>query len=177
MCLGNTLAENKQHLKISIAKMMVYWVVNSRHDLHDELVANNPNESWAGLDLKNAFGASPEEASKEFKKFFSKASKLFKDDAVMAGTKRISMRVHGLDGAPPDWCDFLQSKCPDNRVLNVMFNAAMAYVDNTDWEGMTAISLKLKRQAAKGAAAAQKKHPREHGKPTMRHTGSAKKKR
>jgi hypothetical protein len=177
MCEGNNLLENKQHLKKSIAKMMVYWVVNSRHNLRDDLLANDPTKSWAGLDFKNAFGDDPATASEEFNEFFRKASILFNLDVVKSGSKRINERVHGADGEPEDWCDFLQPECPDNRVLNVMFNAAMAYVDNTDWEGMTAVSRKLKRQAAKKAAAAHKHQSRSHAKPTTGHTVSSMKKR
>jgi hypothetical protein len=176
MCEGNNLLENKQHLKISIAKMMVYWVVNSRHALRDDLLANDPTKRWADLDFKKAFGDSPANASKEFNKFFAKASKLFNEADVKAGAKRINERVDGLDGEKADWCDFLQPECPPNSVLNIMFNAAMAHIDNTDWEGMTAVARKLKRQAAKAAKAAQSNPPRAPVKPTKGNTVSAGKK-
>jgi len=181
MCFAIDLPEAKQQLKRSIGKMMVYWVVHSRHTLRDELLNNNPNNRWADLDFKNAFASSPEEAKLEFERFFSKARDLFKEkndhegsmfikvpgflkdspliqellgagaeqvEVVTAGAKRINERVDGLDGDDGDWCDVLYDECPPNRVLNVMFNAAMAFVDNTDWEAMPAVAKAIAEQAA-----------------------------
>jgi len=168
--------------------MMVYWVVQSRRTLRDELLNNDPNHRWAGLDFKNAFASSPEEADKEFKKFFSKAHDLFKEkkdhkgfiflkvreslvdpplmeqllnkgaelvDVVTAGAERINARVDGLDGGDADWCDLLDPNCPSNDILNAMFKAAMAFVDNTDWEAMPAVAQAFERQAAAQEKAAK----------------------
>ena len=156
MCVGNTMAENKQHLKKSIAKMMVFWVVHSRHNLRADLLAKNPNDKWADLDFKKAFADSPDES---FEQFFERAADLFLDNkAVNDGAEIINARVDGKDelvdkqtgkALKAEWCPFLVEFCPDNRIINVMFNAAMAFVDNTDWEGNTAVSQKLAQQSAK----------------------------
>jgi hypothetical protein len=146
-----TLDEKKKRLKQSIAKMMVYWIAHSRHDLHDDLVANNPDGAWAGLALKEAFGNDI-----EWKKFFRIASRVFNDEVetevvtasgervrgkikvVEEGAKRISKRVYGEDGMtnssfllPPDWEASLDPLCPGDATLDVMYRAAAAFVDDS----------------------------------------------
>jgi len=139
----------KDDLKKSIAKMMVYWVAHSRHDLHDDLVANKPDGAWAGLALKEAFGD-----DNEWRKFFHIAYRVFNDEVetevetasgervrgkikvVEEGAMRISKRVHGEDGMtnspvplPPDWEADLDPLCPGDDTLDVMYRAAADFVD------------------------------------------------
>jgi len=141
----------KDDLKKSIAKMMVYWVAHSRHDLHDDLVANIPDRAWAGLALKEAFGD-----DEEWRKFFHIASRVFNDKVeteieldggervsgkikvVEEGAKRISKRVHGEDRMtnspdllPPDWEASLDPLCPGNATLDAMYRAAVKFVDDS----------------------------------------------
>lgn len=121
--------EKLKRLKKSIAKMMVYWVVNSRHDLREDLLANNPDGEWAGLNFKTVF-----DDDDEWKGFFAKASKLHNKDEVKKGSEKVSLRVHGADGeGDPDWASELDPLCPDNATLNVMFSAAIAFVENKTW--------------------------------------------
>src|SRR5262245_44353921 len=79
----------KDDLKKSIAKMMVYWVAHSRHDLHEDLVADKPDGRWAGLALKEAFGD-----DEEWRKFFHIASRVFNDkvetEIELDGGERVS---------------------------------------------------------------------------------------
>lgn len=150
--IGLTLDEKKKRLKQSIAKMMVYWVAHSRHDLQHDLIANNPDGAWAGLALKGAFGD-----DQEWRKFFRIASRVYNDEVetevvtasgervrgkikvVAEGAKRISKRVHGEDGMtgspllPADWLSELDPLCPSDPTLNVMYQAAAAFVDNNNW--------------------------------------------
>jgi hypothetical protein len=123
-----SLEASKRELKKSIARMMVYWVVNSRHDLRADLLANNPAGAWAGLDLREAF-----DNLNEWETFFNQASALFNQPEVRNGTDKISQRVHGEDGGPMDWDPTLDPFCPGNPTLNVMYQAAAAFVDNTTW--------------------------------------------
>ena len=141
----------KDDLKKSIAKMMVYWVAHSRHDLHDDLVANIPDRAWAGLALKEAFAD-----DEEWRKFFGIASRVFNDEVVVevvtssgervmgkikvveAGANRISKRVHGEDRMtnspdllPPDWEASLDPLCPGNATLDAMYRAAVKFVDDS----------------------------------------------
>ncbi len=140
----------RNDLKKSIAKMMVFWVAHSRHDLHDDLLAGKPDGAWAGLALKEAFGS-----DREWKKFFRTAHRVFNDvvetevetaggkkikgklKVVEEGAKRISKRVHGEDGMtnspdllPPDWEPSLDPFCPGDATLDVMYRAAAAFVDS-----------------------------------------------
>jgi hypothetical protein len=141
----------KDDLKKSIAKMMVYWVAHSRHDLHYDLVANNPDGAWAGLALIGAF-----DDDQEWRKFFRIASRVFNDEVetevetasgervrgkikvVLEGARRISKRVHGEDGMTnspvllsADWEASLDPLCPGNDTLNVMYRAAAKFVDDS----------------------------------------------
>src|SRR5262245_35504167 len=141
----------KDDLKKSIAKMMVYWVAHSRHDLHDDLVANIPDRAWAGLALKEAFGG-----DEEWRKFFGIASRVYNDEVVAEvvtstgervsgkikvveeGAKRISNRVHGKDKMknspvllPPDWESSLDPYCPGDGTLDAMYRAAVKFVDDS----------------------------------------------
>lgn len=125
MCQGNTHEENIGHLKKSIAKMMVYWVVYSRHDLREQLQAGNFNDKWDKLALQGAFNN-----MKEYKNFLTKASKLYNEKVVKDGAVRVDKRVHGMDGSPADWCPVLDQDCPSDPILNAMFEAAMKFVDD-----------------------------------------------
>ena len=141
----------KEDLKKSIAKMMVYWVAHSRHNLHDDLVANIPDRAWAGLALKEAFGG-----DEEWRKFFGIASRVFNDEVetevvtasgervrakikvVEEGAKRISKRVHGEDGMTnspvllaADWEASLDPLCPGDGTLDAMYRAAVKFVDDS----------------------------------------------
>lgn len=69
MCVGKSFHENKRELKKSIAKMMVYWVVHTRHDLRQELIDKDPTRTWAGLALQEAF-----DDKEEWEEFFRKAA-------------------------------------------------------------------------------------------------------
>jgi hypothetical protein len=128
-----SLEEMKKRLKKSIAKMMVYWVAHSRHDLRPELIDGNPDGAWSGLSLKEAF-----DTDQEWREFFGMASKLFNEEDVKRGAERISKRVHGEDGLkdgvgnllPPEWASELDPMCPGDSTLNVMYRAAAAFVDN-----------------------------------------------
>ena|GEM_PF-3862420 len=147
---GLTLDEKKKRLKQSIAKMMVYWVAHSRHDLHADLVTDNPDGSWAGLALKEAF-----DNDIEWKKFFHIAYRVFNDavetevvtasgesvtgkiKVVEEGANRISKRVHGTDKMKngsvflePDWESSLDILCPGDDTLDVMYRAAAKFVDD-----------------------------------------------
>lgn len=139
MCDSNNLLVNIQHLKKSIARMMVYWVVNSRHDLREDLLANKPDGVWNELEFKEVFKDLNNETDNyaEWKEFFAKASNLFNEPDVRKGAERINQRVDGKDGEDPDWCKTLDPDCPSNQTLNVMFNCAMSYIDNTDWQMIT----------------------------------------
>ncbi len=122
------LEASKKELKKSIARMMVYWVANSRHDLRAELLANNPAGVLAGLALREAF-----DDQAEWETFFNRASVLFNRPEVKNGVDKISARVHGEDGGPVDWDPTFDPFCPGNPTLNVMYEAAAAFVDNTTW--------------------------------------------
>jgi hypothetical protein len=147
---GLSLEEKKKRLKQSIAKMMVYWVAHSRHDLLDDLIEGKPDGAWAELTLMEAF-----DSDEERKKFFKIASRVFNDEVkieveteggerihvktkvVEEGAKRISKRVNGEDGMAaspdllsPDWDASLDSLCPGDPTLNVMARAAFAFVDS-----------------------------------------------
>ncbi len=52
-----------------------------------------------------------------------------KISVVEAGAERINHRVYGQDGGPEDWCPTIMPQCPDNTVINLMFKAAMEFVD------------------------------------------------
>lgn len=138
----------KDDLKKSIAKMMVYWVAHSRHDLQHDLLENIPNGAWAGLALRQAFANVA-----EWEKFFHIASRVFNDEVetevvtasgervrgkikvAKEGALRISKRVHGKDGMTnspvvlADWEATLDPHCPGNDTLDVMYRAAAAFVD------------------------------------------------
>jgi len=141
----------KDDLKKSIAKMMIYWVAHSRHDLYDELVANEPNGKWAGLALRQAFAD-----DNEWKKIFRIASRVFNDQVetevetadgvrvrgktkiVNEGAKRIQKRVHGEDNMtnspvllPADWESALDPHCPGDDTLDAMYRAAVKFVDDS----------------------------------------------
>lgn len=134
MCVGKSFHENKRELKKSIAKMMVYWVVHTRHDLRQELIDKDPTRTWAGLALQEAF-----DDKEEWEEFFRKAAKLLDEEVdtggagkikvVRAGAERINKRVDGLDGEPEDWCPIIVPDCPANLILNIMYRAAEEFVD------------------------------------------------
>ncbi len=128
--VGLTLDEKKKRLKKSIAKMMVYWVAHSRHDLQADLIGGTPDGAWKGLALKEAF-----DSDEEWKEFFGKASDLFNEMNVKSGAQRISLRVHGGDGSEGDWLSELDPLCPSDPTLNVMYQAAVTFVDNNNWSG------------------------------------------
>jgi hypothetical protein len=134
MCVGNSFEENKRELNKSIAKVMVYWIVHSRHDLRQELIDRDPTKTWAGLALQTAF-----DSKEEWEGFFQKAANLFDDEIdiggsatakiVRLGAERINQRVDGKDGERGDWCPIIVPDCPSNLIINLMYRAAEEFVN------------------------------------------------
>ena len=164
MCLGNTLAENQQHLKKSIARMMVYWVAHTRENLLEEILGYKEGDAipstWADLGFQDVF-----DSAQEYKDFLLETTKLFnrgfdtngtaKIKAVRVGAERINARVWGTDGlGVAGWCPEIFGECPPNNFIKVMFNAAMGFVDNTDLQLIVA-ARKLE-QVEQGALKAPK---------------------
>lgn len=112
----------KGELKKSIAKMMVYWVVHTRHVLLDDLLSTEPGPAWAGLGFaRKVFEEEPE--------FLNKVSQLFKtNEHVKEGAREINSIIHNRD-----WFPELVPDCPADEILNVMYDAAESFVNN-GWE-------------------------------------------
>ena len=122
-----TLKDRKKDLKKSLARMMLCWVIHTRHSLREELLAGNPDGEWAELALKEAF-----DNDKEWREFFHEAAEYFKaNPEIVIGAEKINARVDGLDGRAAWWVpDF--KNCPAKAFINVEIRAAYALADEAD---------------------------------------------
>lgn len=154
---------DKQEFKKAIASMMVPWVAQTRRDLRGELIDNNPDGAWQGLNFSTVF-----QDEEEWRQFFSRVSGHFKNEEVLDAAKKTRI-LEILDAAEKAgmlsaaeeaeiqsavektkiqdaaektniladefWFRVIRIPfCPQNVVINAMFAGAMDIVDKLWYE-------------------------------------------
>ncbi|MEW6209373.1 MAG: hypothetical protein AB1631_13470 [Acidobacteriota bacterium] len=114
-----TLGE-KEEFKKAIAKMMVFWVVQTRQNLRADLIKNDPNGVWKLTGLETVFAATPS----EWTNFFSDVSAHYQDSLKQLVADSNNLR------ADASWVRIIVPLCPPNEVIKAMFECAMSFVED-----------------------------------------------
>ena len=115
----------KDILKKSLAKLMVYWICQTRHDLRDDLAQGVP--PWAGgnINSQSVWRHCPDlvtTLSDEINEF-SQAD--FSAKSYRSNTTLRSAAEYTNGIADRDW---EQGRCPSNNTINAMFAAAVSRI-------------------------------------------------
>lgn len=114
--------EEKTEYKKSVAMMMFFWIINTRHNWRQTVLDNQPNE-WAKLSLTKEFKDLSGKLNEEWMNFFSQARSVVNLTQVRESIGAINGLAEGF------WVSLLDPECPADEVINTMYDAAAKYVD------------------------------------------------
>jgi hypothetical protein len=123
-----TVAE-REEFKKAIARMMLYWVVFTRHDLREELLTGQPTGflkrgvggADASLKMTTIF------TEREWQNFVKGVAALFNESVPDGSTiSDVAKRINGH--ADKGWVTGVDC-CPSNPILDSMLGAAWGVVD------------------------------------------------
>jgi len=115
-------AEQKTAYKKSVAKMMFFWIINTRRNWRETVIFDQPN-AWYSLSLTTEFRNTNETLNGEWMDFFRNARAIVTMDQVKHSLEAINAIAEG------NWVDF-EYDCPPDPTLNTMYNETAEYIDN-----------------------------------------------
>lgn len=114
--------EEKKAYKKSVAKMMFFWIINTRHTWRQTVLDNNP-DLWRDLSLTTEFKDAEGGLNGEWRSFFNQARGIVN----LTQVRESLGAINGL--ADAFWVSVLDPECPADEVINIMYEEAAEYVD------------------------------------------------
>lgn len=114
--------EEKMEYKKSVARMMFFWIINTRDTWRHTVLDNKPNE-WGTLSLTTEFKDTGGVLNGEWLSFFSSARSVVNLTQVRESLGAINALAEGF------WVEPLDPDCPADEIINRMYEEAAEYVD------------------------------------------------
>jgi hypothetical protein len=114
--------EEKTAYKKSVAKMMFFWIINTRHTWRQTVLDNRP-DLWGSLSLTTEFKTAGGTLNEEWMSFFSSARSIVNLTQVRESLGAINALAEGF------WVDLIDPDCPADEVINLMYEETAEYVD------------------------------------------------